>query len=54
MTSHVQKLIAIEHIGSTAVLRLGGKGIVDIAIAVNKKDMDAVPKHFKAWDMNLC
>jgi len=31
--------IAIEHVGSTAVPNLGGKGIIDIAIAVPKEEM---------------
>lgn len=30
----------IEHIGSTAVPDLGGKGIIDIAIAVKKENLD--------------
>ncbi len=33
-----------EHVGSTAIPDLGGKGIIDIAIAVNKKEMDLVLK----------
>jgi len=33
------KDVNIEHIGSTAVPRLGGKGIVDILIGINKKDL---------------
>lgn len=32
----------IEHVGSTAVPGLGGKGIIDIAIAVDKKSLDLV------------
>ncbi len=31
--------ILIEHVGSTAIPGLGGKGFVDIAIAVDKKDL---------------
>lgn len=31
----------IEHVGSTAVPGLGGKGIIDIAIAVDKSVMDS-------------
>jgi len=31
----------IEHIGSSSVTGLGGKGIIDIAIAVPKKDLTA-------------
>lgn len=37
---HLPKALFIEHIGSTAVPGLGGKGIIDIAIAVNRNDMD--------------
>jgi GrpB-like predicted nucleotidyltransferase (UPF0157 family) len=40
IASVVKIAIAIEHVGSTAIPDLGGKGIIDIAIAVNKKDMD--------------
>jgi len=29
----------IEHVGSTAVKGLGGKGMIDIAISVNKKEL---------------
>lgn len=32
--------IAIEHVGSTAIPNLGGKGIIDIAIAVAKEEME--------------
>ena len=34
--------VLIEHVGSTAILGLGGKGIIDIAIAVNKEEMESV------------
>lgn len=34
--------IAIEHVGSTAVPGLGGKGIIDIALAVKKGNLDKV------------
>ncbi|MDB6081642.1 MAG: hypothetical protein JWO53_914 [Chlamydiia bacterium] len=37
----------IEHVGSTAVPGLGGKGIIDIAIAVNQHDMEAVSKQLQ-------
>jgi GrpB-like predicted nucleotidyltransferase (UPF0157 family) len=40
IASHIKTALAIEHIGSTAVPNLGGKGIIDIALAVNKNDMD--------------
>jgi len=42
IASLVKTILAIEHVGSTAVPGLGGKGIIDIAIAVNKQDMDSV------------
>ena len=35
-------IAVIEHVGSTAVLGLGGKGIIDIAIAASKKDLGTV------------
>jgi GrpB-like predicted nucleotidyltransferase (UPF0157 family) len=47
ITSHVKKLIAIEHVGSTAIPNLGGKGIIDIAIAVHKQDMEPVSKQLQ-------
>lgn len=34
--------MAIEHIGSTSIPGLGGKGIIDIGIAVEKEAMDLV------------
>lgn len=34
--------LTIEHIGSTAIPDLGGKGIIDIAIAISKMDMESV------------
>lgn len=40
--SHINFPSVIEHVGSTAIPGLGGKGIIDIAIAVNKKDMESV------------
>lgn len=42
ISSQVSKILNIEHVGSTAVLNLGGKGIIDIAVAVKKQDMEAV------------
>jgi GrpB-like predicted nucleotidyltransferase (UPF0157 family) len=33
--------VLIEHVGSTAVPGLGGKGIIDIAVAVDKSVMDS-------------
>lgn len=40
--------LVIEHIGSTAVPGLGGKGIIDIGIASDKKDMELVSKKLQA------
>lgn len=34
--THLKNARAIEHVGSTAIPGLGGKGIIDIAIAVEK------------------
>ena len=36
--------IDIQHVGSTAIAGLGGKGIIDIAIAVDQKQMQNVSK----------
>lgn len=33
--------LAIEHVGSTSISGLGGKGIIDIAISVSKEKMEA-------------
>lgn len=40
--SHVKNNISIEHVGSTAIPGLGGKGIIDIAIAVDKDKMTLI------------
>ena len=40
--SRVEISLSIEHVGSTAVPGLGGKGIIDLALAVEKKDIEAV------------
>jgi GrpB-like predicted nucleotidyltransferase (UPF0157 family)/adenylate kinase family enzyme len=37
----------IEHVGSTAVPGLGGKGIIDIAIAVAQRDLETVSKQLQ-------
>ncbi|HSX10660.1 MAG TPA: GrpB family protein [Chlamydiales bacterium] len=42
IASHVKNNLTLEHIGSTAVPHLGGKGIIDIGIAVRKEEMEAV------------
>lgn len=41
---HVRNIAAIEHVGSTAVPGLGGKGIIDLAIGVDKSSFEAVSK----------
>lgn len=48
LAPHLRKVLAIEHVGSTAVRDLGGKGIIDIAIAVNKEDMEATSQQLQA------
>lgn len=40
ISSFLKHTLAIEHVGSTAIPDLGGKGIIDIAIAVTKEDME--------------
>jgi GrpB-like predicted nucleotidyltransferase (UPF0157 family) len=45
--SHIRKSMVIEHIGSTAVPNLGGKGIIDIAIAVDKNEMNSVSEQLQ-------
>jgi len=44
---HVKEILAIEHVGSTAVPNLGGKGIIDIAIAVEESKMEKVSKELQ-------
>ncbi len=46
ISNHLETL-AIEHIGSTAVENLGGKGIIDIAIACNQEDMHTLSKQLQ-------
>lgn len=41
ISSSLKHALAIEHVGSTAIPDLGGKGIIDIAIAVTKENMDS-------------
>jgi len=40
ISSSLKSTLAIEHVGSTAIPNLGGKGIIDIAIAVAKEEMN--------------
>lgn len=48
IASSVNRPVVIEHIGSTSVPGLGGKGIIDIAIAVDKKNMESVSEQIQA------
>jgi GrpB-like predicted nucleotidyltransferase (UPF0157 family) len=48
IASHVKTAITIEHVGSTAIPNLGGKGIIDIAIAVKKQDMESISKQLQS------
>lgn len=48
IASNVNLQLVIEHVGSTAVPGLGGKGIIDIAIAVDKENMESVSKQIQA------
>jgi len=43
----IKEKIKIEHIGSTAVPGLAGKGIIDIVIACNRKDSNIVSKELQ-------
>lgn len=45
---HLKQALTIEHVGSTAVPGLGGKGIIDIAIAVKKEKMEAASEQLQA------
>ena len=47
---HVAIDLLIEHIGSTAVPNLGGKGIIDIVLSTNKTNLNAVSALLK--DLN--
>lgn len=44
---HVKNILKIEHIGSTSVQNLGGKGIIDIGIATKKEDMENASKELQ-------
>ncbi|MBS0653154.1 MAG: GrpB family protein [Verrucomicrobia bacterium] len=44
ISTHVPHILAIEHVGSTAVPGLGGKGIIDIAIGTEKSSIEGVSK----------
>ena len=40
IASVLKNALAVEHVGSTAIPNLGGKGIIDIAISVSKEEME--------------
>lgn len=40
--------LVIEHVGSTAVPGLGGKGVIDIAIAIAKPEMESICQQLQA------
>jgi len=42
ITDHVKEILIIEHVGSTAIPDLGGKGIIDIAIGAKKGNFTSV------------
>ncbi len=44
---HLQTALAIEHVGSTAVEYLGGKGIIDIVIACKQEEMSILSKQLQ-------
>lgn len=44
---HVKSILKIEHIGSTSIPDLGGKGIIDIAIATRREDMETASKELQ-------
>jgi len=41
IASSLKNALAIEHVGSTAIPNLGGKGIIDIAVAVARAEMES-------------
>ena len=43
----IKEKIKIEHVGSTAIVGLAGKGIIDITIACSRKDMKVVSKELQ-------
>src|SRR3990167_4750167 len=53
LASQIQAALTIEHVGSTAVPNLGGKGIIDIALSVSKDDMVAVQPQLQALGYEL-
>ena len=43
INAHINNL-KIEHVGNTAISELGGKGIIDILVSVDKKEMSSISK----------
>lgn len=48
IVSNLKVPLVIEHIGSTAIPGLGGKGIIDIGIATDKKKMELISNKLQA------
>lgn len=47
IAAKVKKNVVIEHVGSTAVPGLGGKGIIDIAMAADKGEMEDISQQLQ-------
>lgn len=47
IANHAPLIMRIEHVGSTAVPDLGGKGIIDIAIAAKKDHFQAISEQLQ-------
>ena len=47
IASQVKNKLIIEHIGSTAIPNLGGKGIIDIAIAAEKSELESISEQLQ-------
>lgn len=47
IASHINLDAQIQHIGSTAVPGLGGKGVIDIGIAIDRKEMKTVSEQLQ-------
>ncbi len=47
ISGSIKECLDIQHVGSTAVPTLGGKGIIDIALAVKKQNMESVSKQLQ-------
>ncbi len=47
IADHIDCTLVIEHVGSTAVPGLGGKGIIDVAIAAKKENFSAISQQLQ-------